>query len=470
MPVKSTKVKKTVIVKKTNVAAKEVKKSTKRESLVDLRAKTSPTTDSKRNILTVHKNAPAIKSLRELPKFEIRHDESEDALIRHFELDDKIDFKKNKPKSLHIYRKISITFVILTSLLVAAIAYFSLVKVDISIVLNKEQAKGSAIVGIINAGQNLASTTDLVGTVQEVQVDTTKEFEATGKQILGTEVNGKIKLVNNYVRNQPLVANTRLVTLDNQLVRLKSTINVPAGGSVEADVYSSEATSTINIPADTQLIIPGLWKGIQDKIFATTLTQVTYQERIKKIVSSEDLASVDVAMQTEIDNKIKNDILPAYQGQFNKVLYKIVDGSVVTVVDAKEQEEKNSFTAKTSAKVAIVGFKDSDANIKVEEMLRGQLSAGKTLIGLDQGAITYELGNVDTVAGAASINIGYAGTVMSREQTLIDKSRILGLTAGQLEDYLRSLPEVNSYQIKFTPAFVGRVPYLINRISIDVAN
>jgi hypothetical protein len=476
MPVKPAKAKKTTVAKKTTTSKTTkdmvgVKKSSKGQNMVDLRQPTKKVApEPVRNILTVHKKSEAITKLEEMPKFEIRHEAGKESLVRHFDMDEKIDFKHLHNKPLHIYRKISLFFIILTLLLLSAMAYFSLVKVDISLVLNKEQVKGDFVVGVANDAQTSSSSQVIAGAVKEVTVEQTKEFEATGKQILGADVNGTVKIVNNYVRNQPLVANTRLLTSDNQVVHLKTTVNVPAGGSVEVAVFSADATSSINIPVNSRLTIPGLWQGIQDKIYAESLTPITYQEKFKKIVSADDISGAEIAMKQELENKIKTDIIPTYQGQYSKVLYKIEDETLVSTVDAKQGEVKDYYNARGTVKVLVVAFSDQAVVKLAQDQLIGQLTANKVLITFDQAALTYELGNYDAVAGSASVNVGFAGTVMAKDQALVDKSRLLGLTASQLENYLKSLPEIGSYQIRFTPGFIGRVPYLINRINVNVVS
>lgn len=430
--------------------------------------------EGKKNILAIHKNIGIKKDLEHATDFrdKIETAEAGKAEVRHYDLDDKINFKNLNAKSYHIYRKIAFSFLIFTSLLLVAVLYLYYVKVDIAIVLNKQQVSGNAVVNVANDALSGSTTSNLPGVIKEISLTQSKEFAATGKEVQGSDVTGKVRIVNNYVRNQPLVANTRLLSADNQLVRVKETVNVPAGGSVEVEVFTTEATSSVNIAEGTKLTLPGLWQGIQDKIYAESVTPITYQEKIKKIVTDGDLESARAEIKLELEAKAKTEVLDAYKSQFSQVLYKIDDSSFASVANAKAGEAKDAFTVQASAKVVVVAFNDESAKKQAEDQLLAQLPGDKGLAEFDSDSVTYELGNVDLLSGIASVNVGYKGVVINKNKNVIDRSKIIGLTAVQLESFLRSLkdennnPIIDSYTITFTPSFIGRVPNWPDRINI----
>ena len=59
------------------------------------------------------------------------------------------------------------------------------------------------------------------GSVHELNLEITKTYRTTGEEYIGEEISGKVFLINNYTKDQPLVATTRLLTADNKLYRLK---------------------------------------------------------------------------------------------------------------------------------------------------------------------------------------------------------------------------------------------------------
>ena len=94
-------------------------------------------------------------------------------------------------------------------------------------VYDKERASGESANG-------------LAGVVNSLDLTYKKTYPATGEEIIGQEVVGEVIIINNYTKNQPLVATTRLLSPDGKLYRLKETVNVPAGGTVKAAVYADE--------------------------------------------------------------------------------------------------------------------------------------------------------------------------------------------------------------------------------------
>lgn len=398
------------------------------------------------------------------------------AEVRHFELNDKIDFKKLHTKSYHIYRKLAFSFLIFTSLLLVAVLYLYYVKVDIRIVLNKQQVNGNAVVNITSDSFSSSTSSNLPGVVREIDLSQSKVFRASGKEVLGSDVTGRVKITNNYTRNQPLVASTRLLSADGQMVRVRETVNVPAGGSIETEVFSTEATSSVNIPEGAKLTIPGLWQGIQDKIYAESITAITYQEKVKTVISEADLEAAKSAMKQELETRAKTEVLDAYKSQYSEVLYRIDDNSFVSRIDAKAGEAKDAFTVEVGAKVVVVAFSDEAAKKQAADQLMAQLPGDKGLSEFNQGSVTYELGNVDLPNGLATVNVGYAGTVINKNQNIIDRSKIVGLNAMQLESFIRDLrdennnPLIDSYTITFTPSFIGRVPNWPDRINITPIN
>lgn len=386
--------------------------------------------------------------------------------VREYDLDEKINFKNLHGRSFNIYRKISISFVVLTGLLIAAIFYFSLVKVDISVVLKKGELKGNSVLTVY--GSQAGSTTNSVlGAVKEVEVVQAEEIPTTGTESLGQEVTGTVKIINNYVRNQPLVASTRLLSANNHLLRVKSTVNVPAGGSVDVQVYADKADPAIDVPLGTRLSIPGLWSGIQDKIYAEALEEIKYKELVKHTVTQNDLDSALAAIRTAVAKKADNEIVPTYNAQYSKVLYKIDDASIVTSVNAKVGEEKDKFNVTGKVNVIIVAFNEADAKKIAEAQLAVTVPENKTLLNFNASGLTYELGTYDILNNTAAVNINYSGEVIAKNPSVIQKSMLVGLSADQLKNYLSSLPDVASFKVTFTPGFIGKVPSYTDRIQIN---
>jgi hypothetical protein len=57
---------------------------------------------------------------------------------------------------------------------------------------------------------------------------------------------------------------------------------------------------------------------------------------------------------------------------------------------------------------------------------------------------------------------------LKNDSDIIDKNKIIGLTEEQLRDYLKGFNEISDFKISFSPAFVEKVPNLIDRIYVKI--
>ncbi len=375
---------------------------------------------------------------------------------------------KKVSRSTGIYRKIAISFIALTILFIAAILYFSVVKVSIVIVPSQEKLNDNLTVSVYDqAKASQAGDRDIIGVVKQVDVLLNKTYPVSGKEVLGAEVTGKVTIINNYTKNQPLVASTRLLTVDNKLFRVKTTVNVPAGGQIEVEVYADETKPEMAIgPAN--FTIPGLWAGLQDKIFGQSKTAMTYSEKVKKTITQND---IDLAVKDLKENLVSQakDQIGATFKDYDQVIYQIDNNSVSQQFDGKVGEEKAGFNAQMKTKVSVVAFKDDKVYELAGQKLTSALPDDKSLIEFNKKDLTYSLNNINLSQGLATVNVAVSGKMSLKSgASIIDRNKLVGLTGEQLKQYLNKLPEIAGYEIKFSPSFIKKVPSLVDRISIEI--
>jgi len=372
------------------------------------------------------------------------------------------------PKSINLYRRIAISFVFLTIILLAIIFYFSFVRLTIVLIPSQERISNNLIIDIYNkAGDDMPQSKALVGAVESITISDEEIYSASGLEIIGEEVVGKVTIVNNYTKNQPLVASTRLLSPDNKLFRIKKTINVPAGGSVEVEVYADETKQEMAI-GPTKFTIPGLWTGIQDKIYAQSQTQFSYVQQVKKYIEQSDIDMAVKDLKKRLLEKAAEEIGGSYKG-YNEVIYNIDENTVNLDVDGKVGEEKDNFKVKVNAEVTIVAFFGENISNMAEEKLISIVPSYKELINFNSDEITYNLNDVNISQGVATVSAGFEGQMVIKEDAeIIDRNKIVGLTREQLEDYLGSFREIDGFEIKFSPSFVDKVPNLVDRIKVEI--
>ncbi|MCX6799618.1 MAG: hypothetical protein NT091_00520, partial [Candidatus Falkowbacteria bacterium] len=203
--------------------------------------------------------------------------------------------------SLGIYKKIAISFLVATLILAAFIVYLYLVKVSITIVPAKEKLNTNMIVSVLDTEKHkgLTKENSVIGVVKEIEITDSEEFESTGKKLIDNEIVGEVEIVNNYNKNQPLVASTRILSPDNKIFRIKNTVTVLAGKSVRVPIYTEKTDKEYAI-GPTNFTIPGLWSGIQDKIYARSDSAFIYQENSKRFITNVDILNAKEKMKATI--------------------------------------------------------------------------------------------------------------------------------------------------------------------------
>ncbi|KKR20069.1 MAG: hypothetical protein UT48_C0023G0011 [Parcubacteria group bacterium GW2011_GWE2_39_37] len=369
-------------------------------------------------------------------------------------------------RPLNLYRKISVSFIILTGLLLAVIFYFSFVNVKITIVPKEETINNNLIADIYGEGGSVTKDGAIAGVVKQVEVEQSKAFAATGREVTGESVSGSVIIYNNYNKSQPLVATTRLLTPDNKLFRLKSTVTVPANGTVDAEVYADDTSLKTDV-APTKFTIPGLWAGLQDKIYAESKEPIKFQEKVQMFIEQSDIDKAVANLKQESIKKAEEQN-GELRTKYSQVLYKVDENSIVTEVDSKSGEQKESFNVKLKAKVVVVAFNDDAIKNLAEKQLAASLTENQQLLKTNRDQISYDLSNYDLAAGTASVNASFDGQAVIKNDSIIDKEKLVGLTKEQLQSYLESLPELENFTIEFNPSFIKTVPSLVDRINIEL--
>lgn len=374
--------------------------------------------------------------------------------------------KKNEARA--VYKKIAFSFIALTVILVFAVLYFGFSKVTLVIIPTQEKITDSASLTIIDKDSSTAlGQGEIQGVVRQVPVEQSRTFTASGKEILGEEVSGKVTIINNYMKNQPLVASTRILSQDNKLFRLKNTVNVPAGGKVEVAVYADEAKPDMAI-GPSRFTIPGLWAGLQDKIYALSQAPMVYNEKVKYIIQQSDIDKAVSELKNDLLANAKQEINLAYQ-EYDQSILQVDNNSVNQEVQGKVGEEKENFTVKMKTKVTVVAFKSNDVFTQAEAKLAATLADDKQIVEFIKPDTTYSLGSLDLTQGTASVNVNFDAKVTLKDTAgIIKKNNLAGLSEAQLKAYLNSLPEVSGYEINFFPSFIRKMPNLVDRIEIVI--
>ena len=372
-------------------------------------------------------------------------------------------------RSVKLYRKIAVSFIFLTLILLAVIFYFSFVKVTIILEPNQERISSNFIFDVNNGEVENSTNSSVNGVVEAMAIEDEGTYPSNGETTIGEEVTGKVKIINNYTKNQPLVATTRLLTPDNKLYRIEKTVNVPAGGSVEVDVYADKPSKEMAI-GPSKFTIPGLWAGLQDKIYAESYEDFEYAQKIEKYVIQSDIDDAIFDLKKRLVEKAKSEVNEKFN-EYDQVLFEIDDSSIVSDTDTEVGDEVGEFDVSVRASVLVVAFDEEKLVNLAEQKFILALPENREIVDFNKEDITYTLNNYDKENESASINATFEGMAGVKDGSkIIEIDKILGLNEKQLEAYLSSLPEVSSFEVRFFPSFVKKVPKLVDRIEIEIKN
>lgn len=388
------------------------------------------------------------------------------------EIQEIVQMRDKNSRSVGIYRRIAYFFAFLVLVMAAVILYFFILKVTIVLVPDQERISNNLIFDVRDKDESSgASRSGVEGIVKSVSIEHEKDYPSTGSEVIGKEAVGKATIINNYSKSQMLVATTRLLAASGELFRLKNTVNVPAGGQAEVSIYADEPGPESAI-GPSKFSIPGLWAGLQDKIYAESTEDVVYQQKVKKHVVQSDIDNAIKDMRQQLLLKAKTEINKTYS-DYDEIIYDLDDDSIESSIDAEPGDEIDSIVANMNAEVIVVAFEGDDSSKLAEQKFSSSLDDKKELISFDKANIIYSLNNFNSSDGIATINATFEGKVSLKENSnIFEKEEIYNLNSKQLEVYLEELEDISGFEVRFQPAFLPEflknVPKLPERIEIEV--
>ncbi len=378
--------------------------------------------------------------------------------------------KPRKNKSVSLYRRLVWRFIAFTVFLLLVVFYFSFSKLTIIISPKGEVINDSLLLKVQPATSTpLNADTDfrekVSGTVKELNLLEEKSFPATGEEFTGVDISGQVKIINNSPKSQALVATTRILSPEGKLFRIKDAVTVPAGGEVSVDIYTEKPSEDYAIGATT-FTIPGLWLGLQDKIYAKSTSAFVYEQKVKKYIKASD---IDLATKQMNDLLLAKAKTTAGAPDFNQSsLYETLNPASFEI-NAKAGDAKDSFIVKAKGSLIVVTFSKDEAIKLANAKLSLLIPDDKELVDFNSADIKYTFDNYDSKTGIAAIKESFTATMVLKNDTeIVDKKQLVNLSKQQLEHYLKAFPEIKSYELKFFPSFISRAPRLPERIQINV--
>ncbi|MDD2807895.1 MAG: hypothetical protein PHW95_05265 [Patescibacteria group bacterium] len=375
------------------------------------------------------------------------------------------------PKS---FRRLSFIFLGLSIFVLAFISYMIWARVTIILTPSTQQVDQEFIFQVRDSTSTPSLVQDNVvnGRIIKLSLSGTKSFSATGSKSVESDIVGEVTIVNNYSKEQTLVETTRLALPDNPdkiIVRLKTGVTVLPNSQVKVQVYPDNPADFKTVDAG-KLIIPGLWKPLQDKIYATVTDKLTKGGHSVSVVTEADLKSAQEALKNDVSQKT----LSQADNQLTageKLWPKLVTSTVGSVnFGSKVGDEVSTFTADLNINAVVVAFDETQLISLAREKLKSSASNNQS-VNLEAKSFTYAIQDYNNATGEAKIKATVKGTVLgSLSNDLLDAGKVTGMTADEVQSYYSQFPEIKSAEVRFHPAWLMKTPGFKDKISIQVNN
>jgi hypothetical protein len=363
---------------------------------------------------------------------------------------------------LSIYKKIAFSFIVLTLVLIGVIFYFTLSYAYITVYPKQEQLN-TDFKFVIVENQDAVNAEEGIfqGKIINQEIEGEKLFVTSGQKQLQGDIVGKVKLTNELTKSQILVATTRLLTADGVLFRLKNRVEIPAKGTVEADVYADDATKPLAL-AGTKFTIPGLSESLQKLVYAEAQQDFKASGQFVAAISQEEL---DKAV-TEYSEELAQQIFKDEESSLTKILNKEI---VTKSFNRQAGEEVLNFTLKLKIKVSGVIFDDKEIQAFALKSLEGLVPTDKQLMATSTDKLIYEIEKVDFNNKLAQLKSSVSGIVIISENSpILAKDKLIKLNLNEIKAYLENFDQIENVKIAFFPSWLKKIPRFEDHIIIKI--
>lgn len=368
-------------------------------------------------------------------------------------------------RSLRVYQKIAIVFVVLSFLLLLAVLYLSISQATISVTPVPKVVSTTAPVELTPTPAGVGQA---AGVVVEQTVTKAKTFTlpSEGGTAVDTKAGVKVTLINDTGSAQALVATTRLLSKEGVLFRIDEAVNIPAKGQVEAMAHADVPGVSGEIPP-TQFTIPGLGASLQKSIYAVSIDKATGGVSNIHVVTQQDLDQAEATLTDEILEETKD------------VLRAMVDapptGEAFTinvtnrVSDTPPGTETGSFIISITAEVTGIFYDKATLATYMRDQLASALPDGRTLASVNTDGLQVTVKSSDPAKKMASVTIYLDGVaVLDPSSDVLDKDRFVGRSPDEVVTLLKASEDVEDVRISFTPFWLKRIPTLTDHIKVVV--
>lgn len=366
-----------------------------------------------------------------------------------------------------VYRKIAMSFIGLTIVIVFVALWFSSVRATVWITPSRETTPIRVNLRVSRDRTDGA----LRGRVVQAVFERVQEFQVTkgdSKKVQGIST-GTVRITNTNSQPQPLVKTTRLLTSDGRLYRISEQVTVPAKGTVDVKAYADESGPNFDFAKTEKFIIPGLSDSMQKLVYAESVTPFAGGERNVRVFGQEDADASEKVLREVILEEAKktlranvNDPLLSEATYRTEVVSKNTSAMIGDETDAYLMSMKLSVTA--------VFYAKQELNASIQSAVEAAVPEGRKLATAGTPMnLSFEIKNVDISSEDADIEVtAEALTKRTSPEGSFDKLDILGEPIADAERIIERAEGVEDVEIIVRPKWIRRLPTQKDRVTIKM--
>ena len=371
----------------------------------------------------------------------------------------------NPSPSLQLYRRIAVGFVVAVVAVLLAVLYISTMKATIVVQSVYEVVSTEFVVDVTGSP---VQTHEIRGRVISGAIGRTQTVEPSGDEATAVDgiATGTVTLYNNSSASQPLVKTTRLLSPEGILFRLSDGVTVPAGGSVEAEVYADVEGVTGDIEPTT-FTIPGLSEAKQALTYAESTEAFSGGVQLIAIITQEEMEAAAVVFQQELEEEVQR-LLRAEAGE----VYggELFSAEVLeTTYSIEPNIEADQYDITLSLQMIGVFFDQEALEELATRQIYEELGKGREFIEIGLSGMQISLEKYDLETEDANLHIELNGKVItSRTSEALMVDRFVGMNEAEVKALLLEEEVATDVTVEFFPFWVRKVPRLKDHIVIEI--
>lgn len=369
---------------------------------------------------------------------------------------------KSLPK-INLYRNISVTFVVFTAMLIAAVFLFFYRQATIIIVPQEQPVNLSFNIEVKEnlTAEEIAENDVVTGSLVSRQIEATSSFPVLSTQTVESANVGQVKIINESSRNQPLLKTSQLQAANGVIVRTSEAVTVPQGGSVIIEVYPKDPDAFADIAKGSKLTIIKLNPASQAKIYGVAVDVLTKEPHETRVLMESDINRAKDELTKNILAKAKAEFQPAND---NELAVKILNFRT----DKKVGEQADSFILTAKAQLDLLKVNNSQLAELIKRKINSLNLGGLKIEEINSQNLKYLVLDPD-FNQSVLVKVDYtANTIIGEGNDALNPEYLAGKTIDEAKNYLSQFDLIKDVKIIISPYWQKTLPKQASKIKIII--